>query len=98
MDAAGCRGADILKCTGFREDRSYEACEDIKYQESSEHSEKGRLRRMPDILPVCLQDQLHSWKSELRSEEIMQSVFGTDCINWDIMSAAAITPLLVLCL
>ena len=27
---------------------------------------KGRMRRVPDILPVCLQDFLHSRKSELR--------------------------------
>jgi hypothetical protein len=45
--------------------QDYEARKDIKYKKTAEHSEKRRLRRMPDLLPVCMQDKLHSGKSEL---------------------------------
>ena len=34
------------------------------------HSEKGRMRRMPDILPICLQDKLHGREPELREQII----------------------------
>ena len=34
--------------------------------------------RMSDILPVCLQDILHSWKSELRKQQIINHCENTD--------------------
>ena len=43
-----------------------EAYQNPEYRETAEHIEEGRMRRVPDILPVCLQDFLHSRKSELR--------------------------------
>ena len=33
---------------------------------------------MPDILPVRLQDILHSWKSELRKQQIIYNCENTD--------------------
>ena len=33
---------------------------------------------MPDILPVRLQDILHSWKSELRKQQIINHCENTD--------------------
>ena len=42
-----------------------EARKNIEYPDSAEYSEKGRLWRMPDILPVGLQDFLHRRKSDL---------------------------------
>ena len=37
----------------------------FKFQHFKEQHEEGRLRRMPDILPVCVQNILHSRKPEL---------------------------------
>ena len=34
-----------------------------------EQHEEGRLRRVPDILPVRMQDILHSRKPELRKQQ-----------------------------
>ena len=48
-----------------------ETCKDIKYTDIDKYNEKRRLRRMSDILPVSLQDILHSGKSDLRAEEIV---------------------------
>lgn len=45
--------------------RRYEAYQDTGYGKVTEHGKKRRLRRMPDILPVSMQDILHSRKSEL---------------------------------
>ena len=42
-----------------------ETRKDIKYKKITEHSKKRRLRRMPDLLPVCMQDKLHGRKPEL---------------------------------
>ena len=30
------------------------------------YDEEGRMRRVPDFPPVCMQDFLYSWKPELR--------------------------------
>ena len=49
----------------------YETYQDTEYQKPAEFSEKGRLRRVPDILPVRMQDQLHGRQSDLRAEEEM---------------------------
>ena len=46
------------------------AYQDIEYQESAEYRKEGRMRRVPDILSVCMQDFLYRWKSELRAEVI----------------------------
>ena len=47
------------------EEMIHEACKDFKFQHFKEQREEGRLRRMPDILPVCMQNILHSRKPEL---------------------------------
>ena len=46
---------------------------------------------MSDILPVCLQDILHSWKSELRKQQIINHCENTD------VQAAVQKPLLAFC-
>ena len=46
----------------------YEAYQNAQYKISAEYTEKGRLRRVPDILPVCLQDFLHRRKPDLRKQ------------------------------
>ena len=45
--------------------------ENIKYTDHEQQPEKERMRRVPDILPVCMQDFLHCGKSDLRAEEIV---------------------------
>lgn len=32
----------------------HEACKDFEYTDPEQHSEKGWLRRVSDILPVCM--------------------------------------------
>ena len=46
------------------------AYQDIEYEKSAEYRKEGWMRRVPDILPVCMQDFLHRGKSELRAEII----------------------------
>lgn len=46
-----------------------ETCENIKCKHLKGYDEKRRLRRMPDIMSVCLQDFLHRRKSELREQQ-----------------------------
>ncbi len=62
----------ILFCGNFKfrgKDRlCHETRKDFENEETSEHGEEGRLRRVPDILPVCLQDILHCRKSKLRAQ------------------------------
>jgi hypothetical protein len=43
----------------------HETYKDINNQRFKGIHEKGRLRRVPDFLPVSLQDVLHSGKPEL---------------------------------
>lgn len=43
----------------------YEAYQDIKYRKITEHHKERRMRRMPDFLPVSMQDFLHRGKSDL---------------------------------
>jgi hypothetical protein len=40
---------------------------DCQRPEAPEDSEDRRLRRMPDLLPVSLQDQLHGWQPSLQA-------------------------------
>ena len=54
------------------EDIENEAREDIKRKYSEEQHEERRMRRVPDILSVCMQDFLHSRKSELRESESLR--------------------------
>ncbi len=42
----------------------------LSTRDLKESMKKGRMWRMPDILPVCMQDVLHGRKSELREDEI----------------------------
>ena len=51
----------------------YETRENIKYTDHEQQPEIERMRRVPDILPVCMQDILYSRKSDLRAEEISSS-------------------------
>lgn len=55
------------KCVYYhiQEDVYYETCKNIKYTDIKQYNEKRRMWRMPDLLPVSLQDLLHSWKSDL---------------------------------
>lgn len=43
----------------------YEACKDSEHEKAAEYRKEGRLRRVSDILPVCLQDILHRGQSVL---------------------------------
>jgi hypothetical protein len=52
----------------------YEACKDIKHQKITEHNQEGRMRRMPDILPVRMQDFLHGGKSDLRTAQVIDGI------------------------
>jgi hypothetical protein len=47
---------------------TYEAYKDDQQRVAPEGSEKFRLRRMPDLLPVGMQNQLHGGKPEMREE------------------------------
>ena len=38
----------------------------VKHKKITEHNQKRRLRRMPDILPVCMQNILRRGKPALR--------------------------------
>ena len=51
-----------------RKEEDYETHKDTEYKEASEHSKEGRLRRVPDLLPVRMQDLLYRWKPELRAQ------------------------------
>jgi len=56
-------------CGNYKKgEKHHETCKDIKYQEITEHNQKRWLRRVPDILPVCMQDILYSRKPELRAQ------------------------------
>lgn len=52
-------------------ERDYEAHQDIEYEKFTEYGKKRRMRRMPDILSVGVQDFLYSWKSELRKYKVI---------------------------
>ena len=54
----------------WKERKNYEACTDIKHKKVTEHCKEGRLRRVPDLLPVSMQDFLHRRKSDLRAVQI----------------------------
>ena len=56
--------------------RKNEACTDIKYEKVTEHRKEGRLRRVPDIVPVSLQDVLHRRKSDLRAVQVICTKSG----------------------
>lgn len=48
----------------------HETYQKLKYKKIAKYSQKRRLRRMPDILPVGLQDFLYSRKPDLRETQI----------------------------
>jgi len=48
----------------------YEAYQDFDNKRFKGVHEKGRMRRMPDFLSVCLQDVMHCGKPELRENQI----------------------------
>ena len=48
----------------------YETRENIKYKKITKYAQERRLRRMSDFLPVSMQDFLHSWKPDLRAQQI----------------------------
>jgi hypothetical protein len=47
---------------------THEAHQDSRYQESLQVRKERRLRRMPDFLPVRMQDQLRYRKPEVRKQ------------------------------
>ena len=51
------------------EDTYYEAYQDIESCKSECYCEKGWMRQMSGILPVCMQDFLHRWQPELRERK-----------------------------
>ncbi len=61
MDVCG----KIIKNTLSKEVDIHETYQNFEGSEPGKNSEKRRLRRMPDILPVCLQNFLHRCKSEM---------------------------------
>ena len=48
----------------------YETRENIKYKKITKYAQERRLRRMSDFLPVSMQGFLHSWKPDLRAQQI----------------------------
>ena len=62
----------LLKLSKSKEECSDETCENIEYTDSEQDSEKRRLRRMSDILPVSMQDFLYSRKSDLWAVQIIK--------------------------
>ena len=52
----------------FLKEVEHETHSDIEHKKASEHDKEGRLRRVPDVLPVRLQDELHGRKPELRAK------------------------------
>ena len=63
--------AILIKVKKDKEECSDETCENIEYTDSEQYSKEGRMRRMPDILSVSMQDFLYSRKSDLRAEQIV---------------------------
>lgn len=59
----------ISEREGGTDDETYQ---DAEYQKFTEYREKRRMRRVPDFLPVSLQDFLYSWESELRKYKIRE--------------------------
>ena len=55
-------------------DGSHEAHSDFEFQKPEGVSEGRRLRRVPDLLPVCLQDLLHGCEPALRKQEEIRAV------------------------
>jgi len=62
--------AILIKVKKDKEECSDETCENIEYTDSEQYSKEGRMRRMPDILSVSMQDFLYSRKSDLRTQQI----------------------------
>ena len=50
-----------------------EACKNFEHKRSEEVFEEGRMRRVPDFLPVSMQDQLYGRQSELRSSKVIRT-------------------------
>ena len=59
---------------GIRMEDYHEAYKNTDNKRLKGIHEKGRLRRVPDFLPVSLQDFLYRGKPELRKGEIIQNV------------------------
>ena len=59
-----------MKIACIKGGNSYEAHQDSEYEEPSGDREEGRMRRVPDFLPVGLQDKLHGRKPELRIQAL----------------------------
>jgi hypothetical protein len=52
----------------YKEDNLDEARKEPEHKEPSEYAQKRRMRRVPDFLPVSLQDFLHGRQPELRAQ------------------------------
>ncbi len=55
--------ANVSEC--IKGDNRYEENQDFGNQRFKGVHEEGRLRRVPDLLPVCMQDLLYSRKPDL---------------------------------
>ena len=66
---------DIVKWKGDKN----ETRKDIKYTDDEQQLKEERMRWVPDILSVCMQDILYRRKSDLRAEEIrkIQVIWNT---------------------
>ena len=58
---------DIVKWKGDKN----ETRKDIKYKKVTEHIQDRWMWRVPDIMPVSLQDILYSWKPDLWAVQIV---------------------------
>ena len=66
----------------------HETHQNFKYKKLTEYNEKRRMRRVPDILSVCMQDILYSRKSELRTYKI-KCVQHCSAVSGEIRRVAA---------
>ena len=67
----------------------HETHQNFKYKKLTEYNEKRRMRRVPDILSVCMQDILYSRKSELRTYKI-KCVQHCSAVSGEIRRLAAV--------
>lgn len=63
---------DVLyyKKVFFERRNCNEARKDIEYKKVTEYSKEGRMWRVPDFLPVSMQDFLHCRKPDMRAVQI----------------------------
>ncbi len=67
---------DILKTLPRRKEENHEKDSDDFHEKFEGDSKEGWLRRVSDVLPVCVQDIVHGWKPELRAQIIYIAVIN----------------------